>query len=53
MSTPSRYRRLSPAERRGQILDAANSLFAERGYEDVTNDSVATADNIVGCSLNL
>ena len=35
MSTPTRYQRLAPAERRDQILDAANTLFAERGYEEV------------------
>ena len=41
MSTPTRYRRLSPAERREQILDAANELFAERGYEDVLVEDIA------------
>ena len=41
MSTPTRYRRLSPAERREQILDAANALFAERGYEDVLVEDIA------------
>ena len=35
MSTPTKYQRLTPAERRDQILDAANTLFAERGYEEV------------------
>ena len=41
MSTATRYRRLSPAERRDQILDAANALFAERGYDEVTIDDLA------------
>ena len=46
MSTPSRYRRLSPAERRDQILDAANELFAERGYEDVLVEDIARAAGV-------
>ena len=46
MSTPSRYRRLSPAERRDQILDAANTLFAERGYEDVLVEDIARAAGV-------
>ena len=41
MSTPRRYQRLDPATRRNQILDAANELFAERGYDEVTIDDVA------------
>ena len=46
MSTPTRYRRLSPAERREQILDAANTLFAERGYEDVLVEDIARAAGV-------
>jgi AcrR family transcriptional regulator len=38
---PRRYHRLDPAERRGQILDAANGLFAERGYNEVSIEDVA------------
>jgi len=30
-----------PGMRRDQILDAANELFAERGYDDVTIEDVA------------
>jgi AcrR family transcriptional regulator len=41
MSTPPKYHRLDPAERREQILDAANELFAERGYDGVTIDDIA------------
>ena len=41
MSTPRRYQRLDPTTRRNQILDAANELFAERGYDEVTIDDVA------------
>ena len=33
--------RLAPAERRGQILDTANTLFAERGYDAVSIDDIA------------
>ena len=39
-------RRLDPAERREQILDAANELFAERGYGDVTIGDIATASGV-------
>ena len=46
MSSPSRYRRLSPAERRDQILDAANELFAERGYDAVTIEEVAKSAGV-------
>src|SRR6187549_1068090 len=41
MSTPTKYQRLTPAERGDQILDAANELFAERGYEDVLVEDIA------------
>jgi len=41
VSQPRRYHRLDPAERRGQILDAANGLFAERGYDEVSIEDVA------------
>ena len=41
VSTPRRYQRLDPAERRDQILDAANKLFAERGYAEVTIEDIA------------
>ena len=46
MTTPTRYRRLNPAERRDQILDAANELFAERGYEDVLVEDIARAAGV-------
>ena len=46
MSTPTRNRRLDPAERRDQILDAANSLFAERGYEDVLVEDISRAAGV-------
>jgi len=37
---------LDPAERREQILDAANELFAERGYGEVTIGDIATASGV-------
>src|SRR4051794_32749107 len=40
MSTP-RFSRLDPAERRDQILDAANALFAERSYDEVSVEDIA------------
>ena len=46
MSTPRRFQRLDPAARRDQILDAANALFAERGYEEVTIEDVARAAGV-------
>ena len=46
MSTSRRYQRLDPATRRDQILDAANTLFAERGYEEVTIDEVAKSAGV-------
>ena len=41
MSGEPKFARLDPAERREQILDAANGLFAERGYEGVSIDDIA------------
>ena len=41
MSPPPPYSRLDPAERRDQILDTANTLFAERGYEEVSIVDIA------------
>ena len=46
MSTPPRYQRLDPAERRDQILDAANALFAERGYDEVSIEDIAKAAGV-------
>src|SRR3954453_6377093 len=45
MSTP-KYSRLDPAQRREQILDAAGALFAERAYEEVSIEDIASAAGI-------
>jgi AcrR family transcriptional regulator len=45
MSTP-KYSRLGPGERREQILDAANALFAERAYEEVSIEDIATSAGV-------
>src|SRR4029453_4002927 len=41
-----KYLRLSAAERRHQILDAANELFAERGYEEVFVEDIASSAGV-------
>ena len=46
MSATSTYHRLKPAERRDQILDAANTLFAERGYDAVSIEDIARASGV-------
>ena len=46
MSTEPKYRRLDPAQRREQMLDAANDLFAERGYEEVSVEDIARAAGV-------
>ena len=45
MSTP-RFSRLDPGQRRDQILDAANALFAERGYDEVSVEEIASAAGV-------
>ena len=35
-----------PAQRRDQILDAANALFAERGYDEVSVEDIASAAGV-------
>ena len=46
MSTTAKYSRLAPAQRREQILDAANALFAERGYDEVSIEDIANAAGV-------
>ena len=43
--TPPRAR-LDAAQRRAQILDAANELFAEHGYDGVAVDDIARAAGV-------
>jgi AcrR family transcriptional regulator len=45
MSTP-RFSRLDPAQRREQILDAANALFAERAYDEVSIEDIASSAGV-------
>ena len=45
MSTPA-FSRLDPRERRAQILDAANALFAERAYDEVSVEDIARAAGV-------
>ena len=40
MNSP-KFSRLDPEERRGTILDAANALFAERAYDEVSVEDIA------------
>ena len=42
----SGFNRLDAAQRRGQILTAANSLFAERGYDAVSVGDIAQAAGV-------
>src|SRR3954463_9578816 len=42
----SKYHRLDPGRRREQILDAANALIAERGYEEVSVEDIASAAGV-------
>src|SRR3954463_13121405 len=46
MSTPRKYSRLNPAQRRDQILDAANTLFAQRAYDDVSIEDIARSAGV-------
>ena len=42
----ARSRRLTPTDRREQILEAATVVFGERGYAGGTTDAIARAAGI-------
>src|SRR5215217_2017298 len=46
MDSPSSYRRLDPGQRREQIMDAAKELFAERAYDEVSVEDIASAAGV-------
>ena len=46
MSTTPKYSRLDPARRRDEILDAANALFPERGYDEVSVEDIASSTGV-------
>ena len=41
-----KYSRLDPGQRREQILDAANALFAERAYDEVSIEDIASSAGV-------
>src|SRR3954464_11432068 len=45
MNSP-KYSRLTPGQRRDQILDAANVLFAERAYDAVSIEDIASSAGV-------
>ncbi len=46
MPTTPKYSRLDPGQRREQILDAANALFAERAYDEVSIEDIASSAGV-------
>ena len=42
----AKYHRLDAAARRDQILDAANTLIAERGYDEVSIEDIASSAGV-------
>ena len=46
MNTPPKCRRLDPHQRRKQILEAANALFAERTYDEVSIEDIASSASV-------
>ena len=46
MSTPPKFSRLDPGQRREQILDTADALFAQRAYDEVSIEDIARAAGV-------
>ena len=46
MPPTPKHSRLDPAQRREQILDAAGALFAERAYDKVSVEDIASAAGV-------
>jgi AcrR family transcriptional regulator len=46
MRTTPKFTRLAPGQRREQILDAANALFAERAYDEVSIEDIASSAGV-------
>ena len=46
MNTTPTFSRLDPGQRREQILDAANALFAERTYDEVSIEDIAASADV-------
>jgi AcrR family transcriptional regulator len=46
MSTTPKFSRLDPGQRREQIVDAANALFAERAYDEVSIEDIASSAGV-------
>ena len=46
MSNTTKYSRLDPEQRSEEILDAANVLFSERGYDEVSIEDIASSAGV-------
>jgi AcrR family transcriptional regulator len=46
MTTPPKFSRLDPGQRRDQILDAAGVLFAQRAYDQVSVEDIAKSAGV-------
>src|SRR4051812_21653968 len=46
MSTEPRFNRLDSGRRRAQILDAADDLFAQRAYDEVSVEDIANSAGV-------
>jgi AcrR family transcriptional regulator len=46
MKTTPKFSRLDPGQRREQILDAANALFSERAYDEVSIEDIASSAGV-------